>query len=253
MTKLALTLAALLLGQAATQPQPLPVYDAVTIKPSNSPESGVTINMDETNFAAHNATLKILIANAFNVRPALIYGLPAWAGSERYDLTAKVTDPDLKRMKTLPLEQRGAMAAVILAERFHLKIHFETKTLPVYELVIAKGGARLTPTAVPDPLASNGKFSVHNSEITATDTIISNFAVNLSYQLDRNVIDKTGLTGRYDFRLTWTPDNLADSAPSDAPPTLITAIEEQLGLKLQPAKGPVPTIVVDHVEHPTSN
>jgi len=93
---------------------------------------------------------------------------------------------------------------------------------------------------------------VHGTAMTATGVTLSDLAMNLTFPLDRTVINKTGLTGRYDFRLQWTPDGVA-TAPTDAPPDLFTAIEEQLGLKLQAAKGPVETLVIDHVEQPTAN
>jgi uncharacterized protein (TIGR03435 family) len=187
-----------------------------------------------------------------------MFGLPGWADSSRFDVTAKVSDPDLKALSHLSREQRQAMIAALLADRFHLKLHTEIKTLPVYELVVAKGGPRLKPTILPPPGAENpdplgyGNLDVHGTDITAAGVTLSDLAMNLTFPLDRTVRNKTGLTGRYDFQLRWTPDGVVTGA-TDAPPDLFTAIQEQLGLKLQAAKGPVKTLVIDHVELPSAN
>ena len=242
---------------------PVPVYDTVVIKPNNSLARGMSIDMDDTTFQAKNVSLKQLLVNAYGIREGLMFNLPGWAGALRFDIMAKVTDPDMKVMRNISRAQRQAMLAAILVDRFHLKIHTELKTLPVYELVIAKGGSKLKTSAVPLPDGKNpddpglGNMDVHNTTMTASNVTISELAGNLSFPLDRTVIDKTGLTSRYDFQLQWTADNAAnggaDSGATDLPPDLFTAIQEQLGLKLQAAKGPVATLVVDHVEQPTAN
>jgi len=243
----------------AQQPTPtLPVYDVVVIKPSNSLSHRMSMDMDETTLRAENVSLKQLLVNAFLIREGLIFGLPGWAESSRFDITAKVTDPDMKALHSLSREQRQAMLAAILADRFRLKTHTEIKTLPVYELVVAKDGSKLKATKLPPPGADNsdplgyGNIDVHNTVLTATGVTLSDLAMNLTFPLDRTVINKTGLTGRYDFQLRWTPDGTSAGA-TDAPPDLFTALQEQLGLKLEPAKGPVETLVIDHIEQPTDN
>ena len=240
--------------ETAQQPaSPQPVYDVVTVRVNNGLAQNTSVNIDPTAFRAENVPLKHLLVNAYGIRPGLMFGLPAWASTTRFDIYAKVTDPNLKTLSSLSKEQRQAMVAAILADRFHLKVHTETKTLPVYELMVAKDGPKLTPSAHPDPLGI-GQMDVHNTDIVATQLTLSELAGNLSAPLDRTVIDKTGLTGQYDLHLRWTPDTVAaDNAPADAPPNLFTAIQEQFGLKLQPAKGPVETLVIDHVELPTGN
>ncbi|MGA7158679.1 MAG: TIGR03435 family protein [Acidobacteriaceae bacterium] len=235
-----------------------PVYDIVVIKPSDRLAHGMSMDMDETTLRAVNVSLKVLLVNAYAIREGLISGLPGWANSSRFDITAKVTDPDMKSLSKLSREQRQAMLIALLADRFHLKTHTEIKTLPVYDLEIAKGGPKLKTTILPPPDAPNadplgyGTLDVHNTEMTATGVTLSDLAMNLSFPLDRTVLNKTGLDGRYDFQLRWTPDGVATGA-TDAPPDLFTAIQEQLGLKLQAAKGPVTTLVVDHVDQPTAN
>ena len=249
-------------GIAQQPAPPLPVYDVVSIKLNHSLSGRVSSNMDDTSYRAVNVTLKHLLVNAYGIREGLISGLPGWADSPRYDITAKVTDPDVKTLRSLSRDQQQAMLAAVLVNRFHLQTHVELKTLPVYELVIAKDGPSLAVSAVPqDPANPDrvglGKFDIHNGDMTATGATMSDLVGNLSYTLDRTVIDKTGLTGRYDFHLQWTPDSAsgvaADNSAPDAPPNIFTAIQLQLGLKLQPAKGPVPTLIVDHVEQPTEN
>jgi uncharacterized protein (TIGR03435 family) len=216
------------------------------------------MDMDEDTLRAENVPLKLLLVNAYGIREGLMSGLPGWAESSRFDVTAKVADTDLKAFRSLSREQRQAMLAGLLVDRFHLKTHTEIKTLPVYELVVAKDGPKLKTSIVPPPDSENpdplglGNLDVHNTEMTATGVTLSDLAMNLSFPLDRTVINKTGLTNRYDFRLRWTADGV-DVGATDAPPDLFTAIQEQLGLKLQAAKGPVTTLVVDHVEQPTDN
>jgi uncharacterized protein (TIGR03435 family) len=245
-------------GSAQQLSPPQPAYDAVTVKVNDSLAQNNSTTMDDTMFRAQNVTLKHLLVNAYGIREGLMFGLPGWAASLRFDINAKVTDPDLKTLHSLSKEQRQAMIAAILVDRFHLKLHTESKTLPVYELVVAKDGPKLTASAVPPPDAANpdpfGKMDVHNTDMTATGVTLSQLAGNLSFPLDRTVLDKTGLMGRYDFRLRWTADTVAaNSAAADAPPSLFMAIQEQLGLKLQPANGPVETLVIDHVEQPSEN
>ena len=236
----------------------LPAYDIVVVKPNNGLTHHMSMNMDETTLRAENVSLKVLLVNAYGIREGLMFGLPGWAGSSRFDVTAKVSDPDMKALGKLSREQRQAMLAALLADRFHLKVHTEIKTLPVYEMVIAKGGPTLKTSVVPPPDADNsdplgyGKLDVNGTNITAAGVTLSDLAGNLSFPLDRTVLNKTGLTGRYDFQLRWTADG-ASAGATDAPPDLFTAIQEQLGLKLQAAKGPVTTLVVDHVEQPTAN
>lgn len=246
-------------NSVAQQPvRTLPTYDVVVIKPNHSLSGHMSVDMDEDTFRAENVTLKHLLVNAYGVREGLMFGLPGWASSTRFDVTAKVMDPNLKALRDLSREQRQAMIAALLVDRFHLKIHTEIKTLPVYELVVAKSGPKLKTTIVPPPDAQNpdplglGNLDVHGTEITATGVTLSDLAGNLAFPLDRTVIDKTGLTGRYDFQLRWTADGVATGA-TDAPPDLFTAIQEQLGLKLQAAKGPVTTLVIDHVDQPAEN
>jgi uncharacterized protein (TIGR03435 family) len=235
----------------------MPVYDIVSIRPNHSFADGMTMDLDKAStLRAENVSLKQLMVNAYGVRDALMFGLPGWADSLRFDITAKVSDPDVKTLSNLSTQQREAMLAAILVDRFHLKVHTEIETLPVYELIVAKGGLKLKKAVIPladsggsDPLRL-GTISVNATEIDASGITLSDVAMNLGLQLDRSVIDKTGVAGRYACRLTWTVDG---TGSTDAAPDMFTALQEQLGLKLQTSKGPVQTLVIDHVAQPTSN
>ena len=246
-----------------------PVYDVVSIRENKSGANNVSIRGGGASFVATNITLITLLMNAYNIREDLISGLPGWANSTHFDVNAKVSDPDIAALKNLAREQRQAMMLTFLQDRFHLRAHIEVKTLPVYDLVLAKAGSKLkenttlpsqTPGAPgpgkPPANMKPGSMWISNSQMTAVGISTSNLASNLAFQVQRNVIDKTGLTGKYDFTLNWRPLELegkADAGADDSAPDLFTALQEQLGLKLEPSKGPVDTLVVDHVEMPTEN
>lgn len=250
---------------AATASQPaLPVYDVVSIHPHSALDDNISFMSRPGNFAATNASLKQLISYAFGVRDDLISGLPGWADSARFDITAKVSDFDPSAFKNLTKEQHEAMLRPVLTDRFHVKVHTEIKTLGVFNLVLSKDGPKFKPSPPPvndpdNPTASKRPSGtrIHNYDLTATAVPLSALADILAQELNRSVIDKTGLTGDYDFNLKWTPDRLlndaADDGTADRPPALFTALQEQLGLRLDAAKGPVETLIVDHAEQPSPN
>ncbi len=150
------------------------------------------------------------------------------------------------------------MLAQVLADRFHLKTHTETKQLPVYNLVVTPHGPKFKPSAKQDADDMGGMNS-SDSEVTLEAYHISALAYTLSSILHRTVIDNTGLTAHYDLHLTWASERVAtvgqdDSRNStDTGPSIFSGIQDQLGLKLIPAKGAVPTLVIDHVDLPTPN
>jgi len=252
---------------AATTAQPaLPVYDAVSIHPHNASDNRVDLSFHPDSFTAINITLKELLSYAYQIREDLISGLPAWADSAHFDISARVSDPDHSVLDKLTRDQMKAVLRPVLSDRFQLQIHTEVRTLPVYDLVVTKDGPKLQksppPTDDPDHPTPPGKhrrtsWQFNNGEITVTSITMSDFAVTLADQLHHTVIDKTGLTDAYDFNLKWTPDEDADKAAdngaADRPPDIFTALQEQLGLKLEAAKGPVTTLVVDHAEQPSPN
>jgi uncharacterized protein (TIGR03435 family) len=239
----------------------LPVYDIASIHENKTGTDNVRISTRDATFTATNVALGNLVSMAYDIRLDIISGLPGWAQSTRFDISAKVSEPDIDALKKLSREQRHAMLVALLANRFHLKAHVETKTLPVYDLVVAKGGSKLAENTIPldqtGPLGLKpGSMMISEAEMTAVAVPISNLAQNLAFRVERNVIDKTGLTGKYNFTLKWRPDELegkADATTDSNAPDLFTALQEQLGLRLEPSKGPVDTLVIDHVEMPSEN
>ena len=250
--------------QIPTVPNP-PPYDVISIHPHNAMDDNTMFNSRPGNFVATNSTLKQLISYAYGVREDLITGLPSWADTAHFDISAKVSDFNPDAFKNLTREQRESMLLPMLADRFHVKAHTEVKTLSVFNLVLTKDGPKFKrnppPPIDPDnPKKSQegrGNININNDDLTATAVPLSTLAEVLADQLSHTVIDKTGLTGDYDFRLKWTSEdqssNTADNGTTDRPPDLFTALQEQLGLKLESAKGPVTTLVVDHAEQPTPN
>jgi uncharacterized protein (TIGR03435 family) len=228
----------------------LPAYDVFSIKPNKSGTRSLSIDADLDNYSATNISLKDLMQNAFDIKKDLISGVPAPIDSARFDIQAKIVEFDPDALKKLTDKQRGAMLLPLLAERFQLKTHTEIKTLPVYELVVTHGGPKFTQSA--NDTKGGTSISIRNRELTAHNLPMATLAKTLSDQVHRTVIDKTGLTGSYDVTLKWSPED-GPSAETDTAPSIFTALQEQLGLKLHPAKGPVETLVVDHAEMPSEN
>ena len=248
------------------QPKPVPmVGDGTTMRPqlplrvdpgTSHPQGQRT---DQVQFIGEPI---LLIATAYNLQVGHeneIIGVPGWATqhSNRYELKAKIEPSKFAEMqKMTPAQQRDQvqlMEQSLLAERFKLKVHFETRNLPVYALVVTKGGAKLSP-ARGDEVASlrNTREDERGMETTATAVSLDEMSHSLILFGGKRVVDQTGLKGRYDFKLTWRSDRqeAADTPSSDAP-VLSTALREQLGLQLVPSKAPVEVIVIDHIEQPS--
>jgi uncharacterized protein (TIGR03435 family) len=261
------------------------MYDAVSIKP-NKPEGDrimIRIQTGGDRYAASGISLKGLIQYAYNLKMEdQISGVTGPVSNARFDIEAKIDEDTVAALKKLSNDegnaQRRLLMQAMLADRFKLKVHHETKELPIYSLVVAKGGSKLKDADPndtyangikgPDGVAHAGVMRMSNGTLTAQGIPISNLVNNLSLQLHRQVVDKTELTGKYDITLKWTPDDNhgaagpadnhgaatpADVSTADSGPSIFTALQEQLGLKLEPTKGPVETIVVDHVEMPSEN
>ncbi|HEV2500308.1 MAG TPA: M56 family metallopeptidase [Terriglobia bacterium] len=248
-------------------------FEVASIRPGKPGEHNSDISTRRGGrFSTTNTTLKKLIEFAYGITPEQIEGVPAWAKSRTYTIRAVAPPgaPDARGKQGLEWIQ--GMVQSLLADRFKLRTHRATKQLPVYEIVVAKHGPKLKPMAEQDFVAahrpyapSNTSISTHDGNMTALGISLATLADELSRELNRTVIDRTGLTGRYDFTLTWDPasERLAamdDVSRSGAPaaadssaPSIFTAIQQQLGLKLKPAKGPVEVLVIDHVEPPTPN
>jgi uncharacterized protein (TIGR03435 family) len=244
-------LAATAWGQASRA-----AFEVASVRPAKSDCSFTTYGGPPGRYTARCTTLWGLIYNAYDVRSVHDYplGLPAWADKDRFDVEAKANDNTVAAIRKLSNKEQEQltrdMLQSLLAERFQLRVHYESKLQPIYELVLAKGGSKLKPLPA-DQKPGWGKSD--RGEVMLRNKSIADFANFLSFSslAGRTVVDKTGLIGNYDFDLKWTPDD--QQGTPDAGPTLFTALEEQLGLKLEAAKGPVDTLVIDHVEKPSEN
>ena len=238
-----------------------PSFEVATIKPSKPDAKGKGFGFQAGHFITRNTDLNDLIAFAYGLHPKQIVDAPAWFGTDLFDIEAK---PDAEGRPSM--KQMSAMAQKLLEDRFQLKFHHDKRELAVYTISVASGGPKMTKTssAPTDPPAF---FFRALGDLTVRNQTMGDFATWMQNGvMDRPVVDQTGLTDRYDFQLKWTPDESQFAAfrgvgavvppPTDsatAPPQLYTAITEQLGLKMGPAKVPVDVIVIDHVEKPSAN
>jgi uncharacterized protein (TIGR03435 family) len=261
-------------------------FDAISIKPDSANTSvnnqgiigsRVMLRNPPDGFSASNATARFLIANAYDVKEDQVSGGPAWVTSIGYDVEAKVTGTDPSDPHQLTKAQRSQMLQSLLADRFQLTLHTETKEGSIYELTLAKGGSKLQQSKPADTAATAPPGTIVQGpngpprggmmrmggpgQLSGQAMTMTQLAAILSQQLHRPVVDKTGLTGAYDLTLHWTPDNAPPPPPppgaeasADSPgPSLFTAVQEQLGLKLESTKGPIQTLVIDHIEQPAPN
>lgn len=250
-------------AEAAKQP---PAFEVASIKLNKSGSGSSHSGFDDGRFTATNIQIKTLLQyDAYEIPGPQILGGPGWLTSERFDIEAKVDDATVNQMAKLGREQRNLlkqqMVQQILADRFKLAIHWETKDLPVYALVIAKNGPKFQKSKNGD---GDTSISSSNGHYTAQDVTMAKLAQSLtqvlSRELGRVVIDKTGIEGKYDLAFTREPEDRPTAAgnalnESSAPtaPSIFTVLQEQLGLKLESAKGPVEILVIDHIEQPSEN
>jgi len=222
--------------------------------------------------------VKQLIALAYHVKEIQVSGGPSWIDSERFDVNAKEEDADAAALEKLPPPQREEQLRLrvqsLLAERFKLNLQHESKEFPIYALVVAKNGPKLQESKPVESSANPGSGGIPQmmrmgpGELTGQGLPMDSLATLLSQQLGLNVVNKTGLKGQYDFTLRWAAEQGrtgmiqgppagpgADNAPppESSGPSIFTAIQEQLGLKLESQKGPVDSLVVEHVEKPSGN
>jgi uncharacterized protein (TIGR03435 family) len=231
-----------------------PAYEVVSVKPGQPDCGGMSIGGNGRHFSARCITVWGLIFNAYKVQSLHDHppGLPDWADSAVFDIEATTDDDTAAAMQKLSPKEleklKNQMLQALLVDQFKLRVHYEARIQPINQLVITKGGSRLKPwRAGQQPLGT----SWGSDRIRIKGGGMDNLAFILSDALGRKVVDTTGVTGNYDIDLKWTPDD--QQGKPDAGPTLFTAIEEQLGLKLEAAKGLVDTLVVDHVEKPSEN
>jgi len=229
-----------------------PTFEVATIKPSAPGEGGnanAFFSAQGRHFSTKSATLVDLIKYAYTLVPRQIQGAPDWADTTRFDIAG---EPDAAGKPNLAQIQE--MYQKLLADRFKLSIHRIHKQFPVYALKLEKDGRKLSSSGDPNGhehvLANPGPHG--GGTLTFVNVPIAHLVSTLmAYVKDRQVVDQTGLTGSYDFSLTFAPDPLAPGAGTA--PDIFHAVQQQLGLKLQPRKAPVEVLVIDHVEMPTAN
>lgn len=260
-------------------------YEIVSIKlfkrgqgPTPSGAPGITETPD--GFIGKRVSVKRLIQNAYGVEDYQISGVPDWISSELYDVEAKFGNATIEEVQKLSskdrIRTRQDMLQALLADRFSLTIHSETKDVQGYMLVVAKNGPKLQQAKQSDSAFSQPKDNASMAigtalaQVRGQGTSLLTLARMLTTYLRRPVLDNTRLTARYDFTLLWTPDqtqprppgmeDTAGGAPNGVPvadpaggPSLFTAIQEQLGLKLESGKAPIELLIIDRVERPSGN
>jgi uncharacterized protein (TIGR03435 family) len=235
-----------------------PSLEVATIKPSQPDRPGRAFLWRGNRFLTINTTLMALIGFAYDVQDKQVIGGPDWMNTDKFDIEGKPDTPG-----TPSREQLRTMVKKLLADRFQLKFHNDKKELPAYVLTAGKAGSKMTKDDA-DPNGLPALFFRQLGDLNVRNATMGDFThLMQSAVLDRPVVDQTSLAGKWDFQLKWTPDDSQFSGmgmrpppPSDAPdapPPLFTAIQEQLGLKLESGRAQVDVMVIDQVEHPSSN
>jgi uncharacterized protein (TIGR03435 family) len=237
-------------------------FEVATIKPAEIDSPGRWIRMQSANrFYAKNHTLKTLIQAAYNLTPRAVSGGPSWVDSDRYEILAE-TPGNIRPS----LDEQMSMLRKLLADRFKLTFHREQKEFSIYALTVAKNGSRLKESTLDLDAAPEGPpllafvIAPDTVRLPARSVTMPELAsVFQRAALDRPVVDKTGLSGRYDFDLEWTPDESQfgglgfKGTPESTKPELFTAMQQQLGLRLEATKGPIDTLIIDRAERPSDN
>ena len=258
----------------AQVPATTPTFEVSTIKPSKPDNPNSDLN--GTPFSTKNVAIDSVIQFAYNLNDGSddqIIGAPSWLRTSKFDIVTKMDEATLAQYSKMSLPDRittsRLMVQALLTDRFHLKIHHETRSLAVIALTFANPSSKTDPklTEVPDPLKSPSPphdwAGLHNNgrgHVEVRGEPLTVFAEFLGMQPEiggRMVVDQTGLTGTYAFTLNWTPQQLAETtdngSSTPAGPSLFAALPEQLGLKLKSTKAPIDVIVIDHIDPPTPN
>ena len=265
---------------------PAPTFEVASVKPNGSGDTSWSMNnAPGGRFVAKNVPLKELLKEAYHVKESQLLSVPSWV-SDRYDIQAQMDESTAAAIRTMSQEQERARTALLLqallVDRFKLTLHREAKELPVYALLVAKGGPKFKETALtpaelgpPDSQAPSGSprkgpsAKMMRGELAMTGVTLDLFAELLTLRAGRPVLNETRLTGHYDFAMHWTADdeqNPASRGAGEGPPveasapletglgpTIFTALQEQLGLKLEPRKSRAEVLVIDHIERPSEN
>lgn len=231
----------------SAQPAPESRFEVASIKPTPADQYNGSsgIKSGHGRITASGVTLKRCIIGAYGVGPSQIVGGPPWLDSDRFEIAAKADQP---------LGDAGLMTMLqtLLADRFKLALHHETRTLEALVLEVAKSGPKLEKAE-----GEGSSTDSHRGGITGRSLSMDHFAWVLARALNVPVVNQTGLEGNFNFKLEWSPD--ADKPvkpgeiPADTGPSIYAALQEQLGLRLASRKAPVDVLVIDHAERPTEN
>ncbi len=234
-----------------------PTFDVATVKPSKPDQPGKMFRVEGRRFTTINTTLSDMIDFAYGTHPKQIVNAPAWINVDKFDIAGT---PDIEGAPSD--RQWKAMFQKMLAERFQLKFHRDSRDLAAYTLTVAKTGPRLEKSQAEGEGLPGLWFSQIGNLHVTNATMVDFSHLMQEAVLDRPVVDQTNLKGRWNFNLKWTPDEtqfagmgvkVPTTEAADAPPPLFTAIQEQVGLKLDATRTAVPVLVVDHVEKPSEN
>jgi uncharacterized protein (TIGR03435 family) len=245
-----------------------PTFEVASVKPNKSGDPGMSITTQPGGrYIATNVPVGMLIRNAYQLQESQLVGLPDWAASERFDIAAKA-EQDIAPTNQKP-NPHQLMLQSLLEERFNLKVHRETRDLPGYALVVARADGKFGPQMKqsdvdcaalaaarraggppPPPMTAGERrpcsMRMGRGTLTAGSMTMANLAGTLSSAVQRMVVDRSGLTGGFDFDLTFSMDQSADASA----PSIFTAVQEQLGLKLDSMRIPTDVLVVDSIERP---
>jgi len=215
-------------------------FEVASVKPQAPGDTRVSIAPSPGGFIANGVPLKLLIEIAYHVKEYQISGGPDWIEIDHYDISARAPTGFIPTG-----QQMQPMLQALLADRFGLKLHRETRELPAFALVVGKGGPKLTASTFAD-----SRISIGHGIFTGQKIDMPGLADALARESDRTIVDQTGLSGQFDMTLKWNPD-ATDQDPSAI--SLFTAIQEQLGLKLESTKAPVEILVIDGVQKASEN
>ena len=225
-----------------------PDWEVVTVRPSDPNARNDTFDVRGRHVVIENQPVEVMLMMAYGMQKNQIVGAPEWVRTERFDVDGV---PDVEGKPNL--RQFQSLVRKLLTERFRLKTHTEQREMPVFALRVAKGGTKIAkstgdPNGLPREDGEGGSIRT----CRFANTSMADLALYLLIDVDRPVVDQTGLQGRYDFQLKWSRDEVTTADPN-APPGLFTAIQEQIGLKLEPVKAETDVLVVDKVERPSAN
>ncbi|WP_263357795.1 TIGR03435 family protein [Acidicapsa ligni] len=252
-------------AQNATQRPKAPSFDVASIRENKNNDGRWKMEFTQDGLTAMGVSLRYVVKEAYGVYDDKRWlGGPEWMDSVKFNIEAKFDGTEYNK---LTLDQRRAMLQALLADRFKLVVHHEMKEFPLYALVVTKNGPTLHERkagelghyGVADMSCLYKRSGRDNFEVEGCSMadLASSLTTGFAHDLGRTVIDKTGLTGRYDFALRWATESASVStepvAPEGAGPSIFKALPEQLGLRLEPTKGPLDVIVIDRAEMPSEN